>query len=271
MEFSKDHRNRWITGVVGIIIVFLVVGYCSKPIFFIFMLLVNLAALKEFYGLVSISKSSRFVGIGLGLFLTSGFFYLKAPALLGLMAGIGFSFCLLNILKFKTTEPLNTDFKKHSIAIFIVTFFLSHLIWLRDLDEGQRWIFFLLVVIFTGDTFALYGGKLFGKHKLSPAISPKKTIEGSLAGLIGNVFAGLIFSYFFFPGFSWSIVLFLAGIFGILSQLGDLWESVLKRECMVKDSGNYLPGHGGFLDRLDSLFFSAPFLYYFIVYQEGLL
>lgn len=257
--------------MVGITISFLVIGYCSKPIFFVFLLLINLVALKEFYSLVSILKISRYIGIALGLSLTSGFFYLKAPALLGLMAGIGFSFCLLDILKFKNPETFNPDFKKHLIAIFIISFFLSHFIWLRDLDEGQRWIFFLLVVIFTGDTFALYGGRLFGKHKLSPTISPKKTIEGSLAGLIGNVFGGLIFSYFFFSGFSCSMVLFLAGILGILSQLGDLWESVLKRECKAKDSGNYLPGHGGFLDRLDSLFFSAPFLYYFILYREGLL
>ena len=276
MGFSKDHRERLLTGVSGLAIIFLVVGYSSKPIFFVFILLVNLFALKEFYDLVSISKISRLVGIILGIILSGGFFYLEKPGLFACkagacIAGVSFSFCLLKIVTFKNSANQNSDLKKHLIGIFVIVFLLSHLILLRGLDQGRLLVFFLLTIIFSGDTFAFYGGKLFGKHKLSPKISPGKTQEGAIVGLIGSILGGLAFAFFFFPESSFLKIIFLAGIVGILGQLGDLWESVLKREAKVKDSGNCLPGHGGFLDRLDSLFFSAPFLFYVLIFQERLL
>jgi len=271
MGFSKDHRDRLLTGVIGLAIIFLVVGYSSKPIFFVFILLVNFFALKEFYDLVSTSKISRFVGITVGIILSGGFFYLEEPGLFACIAGVGFSFCMVKIVTVKNSANQNSDLKKHLIGIFVIVFFLSHLIWLRGLDKGRLLVFFLLTIIFSGDTFAFYGGKIFGKHKLSPKISPGKTQEGAILGLIGSILGALVFAFFFFPESSCLVIIFLAGIAGILGQLGDLWESVLKREAKVKDSGNCLPGHGGVLDRLDSLFFSAPFLFYVIIFQERLL
>ncbi len=271
MGISKDHRDRLLTGLIGLAIIFLFVGYSSRPIFFVFILLVNLFALKEFYDLVSISKNSRFVGIVLGIILSGGFFYLEKSGLFACIAGLSFSFCLFKIVTFKNLATQESNLKKHLIGIFVIVFLLSHLIWLRSLDQGRPLFFFLLTIIFSGDTFAFYGGKLFGEHKLSPKISPGKTQEGAILGLIGSILGGLVFAFFFFPASSFLVIIFLAGIAGILGQLGDLWESVLKREAKVKDSGKCLPGHGGVLDRLDSLFFSAPFLYYAIIFQEGLL
>ena len=270
MGFSKDHRDRLLTGVIGLAMIFLVVGYSSKPIFFVFILLVNFFALKEFYDLVSISKISRFIGIILGIILSGGFFYFETPGLFAFIAGVGFSFCLLKIVTFKNSANQNSDLKKHLIGIFVIVFLLSHLIWLRGLDKGPLLVFFLFTIIFSGDTFAFYGGKLFGEHKLSPKISPGKTQEGAIFGLIGNILGGMVFAIFFLKT-PFLVIIFLAGIAGILGQLGDLWESVLKREAKVKDSGNCFPGHGGVLDRLDSLFFSAPFLFYVIIFQERLL
>jgi len=275
MGFSKDHRDRLLTGVIGLAMIFLVVGYSSKPIFFVFILLVNLFALKEFYDLVSISKISRLVGIILGIILSAGFFYLEKPGLFACIAGaciagVGFSFCLVKIVTFKNSATRYSDLKKHLIGIFVIVFLLSHLIWLWGLDKGPLLVFFLFTIIFSGDTFAFYGGKLFGEHKLSPKISPGKTQEGAIFGLIGNILGGMVFAIFFLKT-PFLVIIFLAGIAGILGQLGDLWESVLKREAMVKDSGNCLPGHGGVLDRIDSLFFSAPFLFYVIIFQERLL
>ncbi|HPD60881.1 MAG TPA: phosphatidate cytidylyltransferase [Thermodesulfobacteriota bacterium] len=271
MGFSNDHRDRLLTGLIGVAIIFLVVGYSSKPIFFVFILLVNLFALKEFYDLVSISKISRLVGIILGMILSGGFFYFERPGLFAWIAGASFSFCLFKIVTFENPVNQHSDFKKHLIGIFVIVFLLSHLIWLRGLNQGRLLVFFLLAIIFSGDIFAFYGGKLFGRHKLSPKISPGKTQEGAFLGLIGNILGGLIFAFFFFPEFSFLTIIFFAGIAGILGQLGDLWESILKREAKVKDSGKCLPGHGGVLDRMDSLFFSAPFFYYVIIFQERLL
>jgi phosphatidate cytidylyltransferase len=271
MEFSKDHWDRLLTGVIGLAIIFLVVGYSSRPIFFVFILLINLFALQEFYDLVFISKISRFGGIIVGIILSGGFFYLEKPGLFVWIAGLGFSFCLIKMVTFKNPTNQHSDFKKHLIGIFVIVFLLSHLIWLRGLDKGRLLVFFLLTIIFSGDIFAFYGGKLFGEHKLSPKISPGKTQEGAILGLIGSILGGLVFAFFFFPEFSFWMIIFLAGIAGVLGQLGDLWESVLKRQAKVKDSGKCLPGHGGVLDRLDSLFFSAPFLYYVIIFQERFL
>jgi phosphatidate cytidylyltransferase len=276
MEFSPDHRDRFITGVIGLAIILLLVGYTSKPIFFVFILLINFFALNEFYDFVPLSKMSRLFGIVAGMVLSGSFFYLDSSGLFvykagACIAGIGFAFCLVKIRSFKNSEKQYSVLEKHGTGIFIIVFLLSHLIWLRGLENGQRLVFFLFTIIFCGDTFAFYGGKLYGTHKLSPKISPGKTQEGAIFGLIGSVLGGLVFAFFFFPKASYGIIMFLSGIAGILGQLGDLWESVLKREAKVKDSGKLLPGHGGVLDRLDSFFFSAPFLYYVIKFQESLL
>jgi len=271
MGFPKEHRDRLITGVIGLAVILLVVGYNSKPIFFVFMLLLNLFALNEFYALVSISKISRLLGTIAGIILSGGFFYLEEPALFAGIAGAGFSFCLYKIVTFKNQENHYSDLTKHFIGIFVIVFLISHLIWLRGLYQGRLLFFFLLTMVYSGDTFAFYGGTLLGKHKLAPRISPGKTQEGAILGLIGSVLGGLVFAFFFFPKTSIMVIIFLAGIAGILGQLGDLWESALKREAKVKDSGNFFPGHGGVLDRLDSLFFSAPFLYYAVAFQEKLL
>jgi phosphatidate cytidylyltransferase len=201
-----------------------------------------------------------------GIGLTAGFFYFKHAIFFGLISAIIFLICIFRILTFRQPEPSSSGFKKHLTGSFIV-FFLSHLIWLRGLSDGHLWIFFLISVAFCGDTFAFYGGKLFGKHKLSVKISPGKTVEGAILGLLGSVGMGYFFAILFFPKFTSFRIIFLTSILGVICQLGDLWESVLKREAKVKDSGKLLPGHGGILDRVDSLFFSTPFLYYFLQFQ----
>ena len=113
---------------------------------------------------------------------------------------------------------------------------------MRDLEYGRGWIFYLCAVVFAGDTCALYGGKFFGRHKLAPKISPKKTIEGAVAGLLGSCTAGLIVARFGIPGFEVKTFLMLSAFLGICGQVGDLWESALKRQAQVKDSGGLLPG-----------------------------
>jgi len=257
--------------VVGLTIVLLVVGYGSKPIFFLFTLLIIFLVLKEFYDLPSCGTGSKISGIALGLALTGGFYALDKPSLVALMAGIGCLLCFLVITGFQNKKNSTADIEKHFIGIYIITFLLSHFIWLRDLTAGKQWIFFLFSVVFAGDTFALYGGKFCGHHRLASRISPGKTVEGTIIGLIGNCVGGVLFAFFFLSGFSIRALLLLSVVLGVLGQLGDLWESILKREANVKDSGWLLPGHGGFLDRVDSMLFTTPFLYYFILVHAGAL
>lgn len=124
-------------------------------------------------------------------------------------------------------------------------------------------LFFLIV--FAGDTGAYYTGRNLGKHKLAPRISPGKTIEGSIGGLVANMLAVVIAHYTFFPELPLISAIPLALIMGVLGQIGDLCESMLKRGAHIKDAAHIIPGHGGLLDRLDSIVFNAPVLYYYYV------
>jgi phosphatidate cytidylyltransferase len=123
-------------------------------------------------------------------------------------------------------------------------------------------VLLLFGIIWVGDSAAYYAGSAFGKHPLAPKISPKKTVEGGIAGLVASMLAGAIGGVWFL-GEPWLSITLIAGATAIMGQLGDLAESALKRSAAVKDSSSILPGHGGILDRLDSLFFAAPVFYWF--------
>jgi phosphatidate cytidylyltransferase len=119
------------------------------------------------------------------------------------------------------------------------------------------------IVVFAGDTGAYYTGRNFGRNRLAPRVSPGKTVEGAIGGLIGNLAVALIAHFTFFPELRIVHAVPLSLVMGVLGITGDLCESMLKRGAKAKDAGNLIPGHGGLLDRLDSMLFNAPLLYYF--------
>jgi len=121
-----------------------------------------------------------------------------------------------------------------------------------------------LVLIWVSDTFAFWGGKTFGRHKLVPEISPKKTVEGSIIGFLMTVTASFALKFLLYPQLLSADALSIAFIVGFTAQIGDLFESYLKRSANVMDSSQFIPGHGGVLDRFDSLLFAAPTLYIFL-------
>lgn len=127
--------------------------------------------------------------------------------------------------------------------------------------EGPKLVFFLLLVVWLGDAGAYYFGKSFGKHKLSPLISPKKTIEGGVGGVLTAIIAAVVIHFTFFPQFPVIHAVIAGIILSITGVIGDLAESMWKRSADVKDSGTLIPGHGGFLDRFDSVFYTTPILY----------
>ena len=126
---------------------------------------------------------------------------------------------------------------------------------------GPNLIFFLLLVVWLGDAGAYYVGKRFGKHKLSPRISPKKTVEGFVGGVITSAITAIVIHLTFFPQIRLAHAIVVGVVLSISGVIGDLAESMWKRSAAVKDSGTLLPGHGGFLDRFDSILFTAPILY----------
>ncbi|HEY2380706.1 MAG TPA: phosphatidate cytidylyltransferase [Terriglobia bacterium] len=127
----------------------------------------------------------------------------------------------------------------------------------------RQWILVLFAIIWVGDSAAYYGGRALGRHLLAPGVSPKKTVEGAIAGLIGSVIAGLAGGTWLL-GKPWLEIAGISVVTAVAGQIGDLAESVLKRSAGVKDSSSILPGHGGILDRLDSLFFALPIFYWLL-------
>ena len=149
------------------------------------------------------------------------------------------------------------------LGILYFGWFLGHLVLLRNLEHGFGCVIFLSMAVVFNDVLAYTVGRLFGRTKLAPAISPKKTVEGALGGLMGSLLSASIFSYAV-PDLSFPLVLLAALSIGVAAPLGDLIISVIKRDMAVKDSGTLIPGHGGLLDRCDSLIFATPVFYYFL-------
>lgn len=151
------------------------------------------------------------------------------------------------------------------ISFFYITYLISHILLIRENNEyGFVLVWLVFIIAFGSDTFAYFSGKLLGKHKLAKNLSPNKTIEGSIGGIIGAIILTLTYGYFMkFPDLI--LLGILGGVGSIVSQFGDLTASAIKRQTGIKDFGKLLPGHGGILDRFDSNFFTAPFVYYIMM------
>ncbi|HUX46760.1 MAG TPA: phosphatidate cytidylyltransferase [Desulfosporosinus sp.] len=147
------------------------------------------------------------------------------------------------------------------LAVLYSVVLLSHLYLLRQLPNGIEWTFLTIFLVWATDTGAYLIGRQFGRHLLAPQVSPKKTVEGSLGGLLFSVTVALMF-WRLVGGATWIMYIIVGVIIGISAQIGDLFESALKRSAGVKDSGKLIPGHGGILDRFDSLIFALPLVYY---------
>ncbi len=143
--------------------------------------------------------------------------------------------------------------------------FLNHIMFIRNGDNGLNWIFILIIITSLNDSGAFIFGKLIGKRPFFPFISPNKTLEGSISGIILGTLGGLSYKIFTDePDISILTIIFLSIGLTIFGQMGDLFESGMKRLSKIKDSGNIIPGHGGVLDRVYSFVFTVPVLYYFI-------
>jgi len=148
---------------------------------------------------------------------------------------------------------------------------LPHLIWLRGLPsgDGPAWVFFVFAVVMAGDAGGYFGGSALGTRKLWPSVSPNKTVEGSLVSFGCSLVAGVLVNSLLLGRLGLFETLFVAGVMSVLAQLGDLLESMIKRAYRAKDSGWILPGHGGVLDRTDSLVLPIVFVYYYAILITG--
>ena len=270
----NETLQRTLSGIVYVLLLIFSISY-SKESFFMLFGAFLLIAVIEFCNLVSISKTFPII---FATICYASICYLsinKVPLsrnfdLTLLCAAVLVSIkCLFFLFDH---SKLRLSFASKIAFLFgyiILPFIIITKIPIGGSGYNPKIIISIFIIIWTNDTFAYIVGKSIGKHKLFQAISPKKTIEGFVGGVIFAVFAGFLISkYYFVPTdsyaeksiFIWTITALLVGIFG---TIGDLVESKFKRLANVKDSGKIMPGHGGILDRLDSVIFVAPFVYLF--------
>ena len=267
------HLKRWITGLSAL--PFLIYVIIKGGWFFtLFIGLVALVGLWEYFRVTlrrDVSPSALAMKILAYLYaalIMWSAHHLSAAFILNSVVFCFWLTGLASILLFKQDQRIFETAKKQLLGVLYVPLLLSYLILIRDGtgSSGAVWILFVLVVVFFGDIGALYAGTFFGKHKLYPALSPGKTIEGSLGGLAASIICGGGYKLFFLPELSWGVSLIFFMAVGAAGQLGDLFESGLKRVADVKDSGGILPGHGGILDRADAAMYAAPVAYMFKAY-----
>jgi len=221
----------------------------------------TLLALREFLqigehmGIRAWSKLTTFVAIvWLISLLLSGAEWMMMVLVFWLLIGLG-----RLALTYPRTSLSEVSF--NLLAVLYSVVLLSHLYLLRQLPQGLEWSFLTILLVWATDTGAYLIGRQFGSHLLAPQVSPKKTVEGSLGGLLFSIVVALVF-WRIVGGATWIMYIILSVIIGISAQIGDLFESALKRSAGVKDSGKIIPGHGGILDRFDSLIFALPLVYY---------
>jgi phosphatidate cytidylyltransferase len=187
----------------------------------------------------------------------------------GGLLGLLFALALLVVLRCRPLERSGIDMALLGFGFLYITLPLGYLGLLRALPHGERWILLVLLLVMSSDTAAYFTGINFGRRKLYPIVSPNKSVEGAVGGLLGCLLAALVAQRTFFPYVPWPSLLVLGVLVGVVAPFGDLFESLLKRCWQVKDSGTLLPGHGGLLDRLDSLLFVFPLVYYFALIVIG--
>ncbi len=263
-----QHFKRIMTAVIAAPLISAVIWFGSKFVFLLLILITVVISLREYYALAR--KTDPLLPAGFGILLGTLIVFSSYKFSFPYMLAVLFIVLALSLLYFLFTYEAHSNVL-HSVGTFTVgllyvPFFLSHLVFLRHLAMGQVWVLFLLAVVFAGDTGAYFVGSFLGRHKLCPRVSPGKTKEGAIGGLVASIGAAYLMRNYFFPWLTAGQVIFLALSLGITAQIGDLVESMFKRAVGVKDSGNLLPGHGGLLDRIDGVILATPMLFYELVF-----
>jgi phosphatidate cytidylyltransferase len=262
------HIKRWITGIIAVPILFAIIMYGSEGVFTAFIMIISLGAVIEYNRMVFNEGFVRekLQGLIIALLIPFAAFSGDLRIVLAVIAFSMLGTFSLSLIGRSGHLIDVVSVSKLVLGFIYIPFMLSHFILLRHSNDGIVWIFFILILAFSGDIAAFYVGRSIGKRKLMPLVSPSKTAEGTMGLLIGSIVGCVLFQHFFLPGLPvfHAAALGLSG--GIIGQLGDLCESVIKRASGVKDSGSLVIGHGGLLDRLDCLIFIVPYVYYYRIF-----
>ncbi len=265
---ENSHIKRWLTALIATPLLILLILKGGAFLFGLFIVTIAIIGFYEWNKITDLNyksslktaKNVSFFLIPFLVFSSYGSAYLFSLCAL-ICCGI---ILFLSIKGFDGTREHLTGSTLNITGFIYVCIFLSFAFMIRLGADGIQGVFFLVICVFASDTGAYYAGKMYGKTKLMPKVSPKKTIEGFAGGFLLSVLAAILCRFIFFESLG-LLNAFLCGCAaGIFVPLGDLFESMTKRACNVKDSGNILPGHGGILDRIDGLLFAAPLIYLLI-------
>jgi phosphatidate cytidylyltransferase len=260
-------KKRIITGL-GIIALLVVLIWLGKPWWLTILVAIwGLLAVFEFYRMAATPKMTTLTCFGLIwtlLFIISPHF--DYDFLIPLLLSSAVILPLIWLLLRPRKEGAFITWAWTIAGILYVGWLLSYFIALRELDSGRAWVSLAIFTNSGSDTTAFFVGRALGRYKLAPSISPGKTWEGAIAGVIGAIAVSLLLVTILSLPIGYGQAILLGSIVSIFGQLGDLAESLLKRNTGVKDSSKLLPGHGGFLDRIDSVVFAGIVVYYYVIW-----
>lgn len=262
--------KRILSAIVMIPIALLLILEARADVFVGALSIVILLALLEYFNIVKINKFSPSAAILLlsGVtypFIASG--YIKIAGL-DIFVLLFLLFSVVAIVAKKDLKDSLNDSAYSILGFLYITYLLSYAVLFKNGSMGPWFLLLICLIVWSNDIFAYYTGRLIGKTKMSPRVSPNKTIEGLAGGLVGGIVVVFVFNHFKDVGFSNAELLVFALMVGVAGVFGDLFESLLKRAGDVKDSGTIIPGHGGVLDRIDSLIFAIPVGWYGLYLPE---
>lgn len=259
-------RARLATAAVAIPLLLALIFLAPAWSWALVVVAISTLALLEYGALAFGGRAGpRLVGGGLGLVVILAAVSAPAPgaaiaAALALLVAGSFAYI---VLARRDLEPALADVGLIVVGVLYTALLLAHFHWLRQLPDGPAWVTFVIAIAMAGDSGGYFVGKALGRHKLIPHLSPGKTVEGALGIVACSLLAGAAGKLILLPHHGWGEVLALAAVMAVIGQIGDLSESVLKRSFGAKESGALFPGHGGVLDRVDSLLFPVALVYYY--------
>jgi phosphatidate cytidylyltransferase len=255
------HLKRLIVAAILLPVFYLYIMHLPPQFFLILLLCVSSIAATEFYSMYHVRGILKYTCLFLGIVVLSASYFSKE--FLFEMIAISV-ITIMSMRLFLKRDPLSSlqDISPALLGLLYIPALFTFQIQIRRL--GPEWIIFLYALVWVSDSMAYYAGKGFGKRKLYTAVSPNKTIAGAVGSIAGGALCSLFLSYAFVPLLTASYAIVIGIMIGVTTIIGDLVESMFKRDAGVKDSGVIIPGHGGILDKIDGVLFGGPMLYFLL-------
>jgi len=263
-------NKRVLTSLVLIPILYVIVWMLPSPYFRGLAAVAAVIGLHEFYRMADSrgTKPLSKLGMVLGALIVLGAFSGTRSPDAGLLFGIVLSLFAVLTGRLFSSRPVEGALEDSAVTIFgilYVAMLFGFQVAIHKGNHGKEWLVLLYLVIWASDTGAYYVGTAFGRRRLYEKISPKKSVEGLIGGVLASIGVALLCRMWLLPSsLGPAEAAFMGGILALVGTIGDLAESLLKRSAGIKDSGTLIPGHGGILDRMDSMLFAAPVLYFYL-------